>query len=133
MDLRGSCSSCVVSKSWIVPSVRGVQLKIAALGAAAAAICLTVGGPGVWGVLFGLGLVMTSLWTYALLFDAAIRTGKRRLALGLPFVKLAAFLALGWWVITRGAGAIDPLGVAVGVTCLPLAAVWEALATKGNR
>jgi hypothetical protein len=36
-------------------------------------------------------------------------------------------------VITRGAGAIDPLGVAVGVTCLPLAAVWEALTTKGNR
>ena len=116
-----------------MPSVRGVQLKITALGAAAIAICLMAWGPGVWGVLFGVGLVMTSLWTYAILFDAAIRKGNRRLALGLPFVKLAAFLALGWWVITRGAGAIDPLGVAVGVTCLPLAAVWEALATKGNR
>jgi hypothetical protein len=116
-----------------VPSVKGVQLRIAAFGAAATAICLMVGGPGVWGVVFGVGLVMASLWTYAILFDAAIRKGNRRLALGLPFVKLAAFLALGWWAITRGAGAIDPLGVAVGVTCLPLAAVWEALATKGNR
>jgi hypothetical protein len=116
-----------------VPSVRGIQRKIAALGAAAVAIWFMVGRPGVLGVLFGVGLVMASLWSYALLFDAAIRTGKRRLALGLPFVKLAAFLALGWWAITRGAGAIDPLGVAVGVTCLPLAAVWEALATRRNR
>ena len=116
-----------------MPSVSGVQLKIVAFGAAATAVSLLAGEPGVWGVLFGVALVMTSLWTYALLFDAAIRKGNRRLALGLPFVKLAAFLALGWWVITRGAGAIDPLGVAVGVTCLPLAAVWEALTTKGNR
>ena len=116
-----------------MPSVRRVQLKIVALGAVAGAVCAALGGPGVWGVLFGVGLVISSLWSYTILFDAAIRKGNRRLALGLPFVKLAAFLALGWWAITRGAGAIDPLGVAVGVTCLPLAAVWEALATRENR
>ena len=116
-----------------MPSVSGIQLKIAALGALAAVVCAALGRPGVWGVLFGVALVMSSLWTYAILFNAAVRTGDRRLALGLPFVKLAAFLALGWWVITRGAGAIDPLGVAVGITCLPVAAVWEALTTKGNR
>lgn len=115
-----------------MPSVRGIQLKIAALAAAAAAAYAALGGPGIWGVLFGAALVMTSLWTYAVLFEAAIRKGNRRLALGLPFAKLAALLALGWWVITRGAGVIDPLGVAVGVTCLPLAALWEALTSKGT-
>jgi hypothetical protein len=91
---------------------------------------LGMGGP--WGVMVGSGLVITSLWLYARLFEAVFRTGKRRLALGLTFVKLATFLALGWWAMSRGAGIIDPLGFAVGITCLPLAALWEALQTKRN-
>jgi hypothetical protein len=78
------------------------------------------------------GLIASSLWIYTVLFDAVLRTGRRRLALALTFVKLAALLALGWWVVKRGAGAIDPLGVAAGITCLPLAALWEALRTRGE-
>jgi hypothetical protein len=89
-----------------------------------------MGGP--LGVVVGTGLVITSLWLYAQLFEAVFRTGKRRLALGLTFVKLATFLALGWWAMSRGTGIIDPLGFAVGITCLPLAALWEALQTKRN-
>ena len=115
-----------------MPSVSGVQQKIAALGVVALATSMAIGQPGPLGVLLGAGLVATSLWLYAKLFDAVFRTGRRRLALGLTFVKLAAFLALGWWAMSRGAGAIDPLGVAVGVTCLPLAALWEALQARRN-
>jgi hypothetical protein len=116
----------------MVPSVSRVQWKITALGLVAMAAGIVLGHPQPAGVLVGAGLVLTSLWFYALLFDAVLRTGRPHLALGLTFVKLAAFLALGWWAMSRGAGAIDPLGVAAGITCLPLAALWEALEARGN-
>ena len=115
-----------------VPSVSGVQRRIAALGVVAVAISLVAGRAYTWGVVLGIGLVASSLWLYAMLFEVAVRRGRRRLALGLMFAKLAVLLALGWWVMVRGAGKIDPLGVAVGVTCLPLAALWEALKARGN-
>jgi len=115
-----------------VPSVSGVQRKIAVLGAAAMTISLVANSPCTWGILLGVGLVASSLWLYAVLFDVAVRRGRRRLALGLTFAKLTLLLALGWWVVVRGAGKIDPLGVAVGVTCLPLAALWEALTVRGK-
>jgi hypothetical protein len=115
-----------------VPSVNGVQRKIAALGAAAVAINLVTSRSRTWGILLGIGLVASSLWLYAVLFDVVVRRGRRRLALGLTFAKLALLLVLGWWVVVRGAGKIDPLGLAVGVTCLPLAALWEALTVRGK-
>lgn len=115
-----------------VPSVSAIQWKIAALGLAALSVSLTVSRACTWGVLLGIGLVASSLWLYAILFDAVVRKGRRRLALGLMFAKLSLFLGLGWWVMVRGAGKIDPLGVAVGVTCLPLAALWEALRARGK-
>jgi hypothetical protein len=115
-----------------VPTVSGVQRKIAALGAVAVTISVVAGRPRTWGVLLGVGLVASSLWLYAVLFDTVVRKGRRRLALSLTFAKLAILLALGWLVVVRGAGKIDPLGVAVGVTCLPLAALWEALTVRGK-
>ena len=113
-------------------TVEGVQRKIAVLSVLAAGGSLPLGTPMWGGVLLGGGMVGTSLWLYGRLFDAVFRTGRRRLALGMTFVKLAAFLALGWWAMSRGAGAADPIGFAVGITCLPLAALWEALETKRN-
>jgi hypothetical protein len=95
-------------------------------------ISLVASSPRTWGILLGVGLVASSLWLYAVLFDVVVRRGRRRLALGLTFAKLALLLALGWWVVVRGAGKIDLLGVAVGVTCLPLAALWEALTARGK-
>jgi hypothetical protein len=115
-----------------VPSVGGIQRKILGLGLVGIGAAILIGRPGPWGVFLGASVVVASLWIYALLFDAVFRTGRRRLALGLTFVKLAAFLALGWWAMSRGVGTFDPLGFAVGVTCLPLAALWEAMQAKGR-
>lgn len=115
-----------------MPSVDGVQRKLVTLAIVALVGSAIAGVPHWGGVLLGSGMVSASLWLHGRLFDAVFRKGRRRLALGLTFVKLAAFLALGWWAMSRGAGAIDPLGFAVGVTCLPLAALWEALTTKRN-
>jgi hypothetical protein len=114
-----------------VASVEGVQRRLFIL-----AVATTVAGAILWpprmgGIVLGAAVVSSSLWLYGRLFDAAIRTGRRRLALGLTFVKLTAFLALGWGALVWGAGLIDPIGFALGVTCLPLAATWEALRAKG--
>jgi hypothetical protein len=115
-----------------VQSVERIQRRIAVLTLVAMSIVFACGWPRWESVLLGGGTVAASLWLYGRLFDAVIRTGRRRLALGLTFVKLAAFLALGWWAMSGGAGMIDPLGFAAGVTCLPLAALWEAFRTKRN-
>jgi hypothetical protein len=114
------------------PSIRRVQWKIAALALLATGAGTIGGRPQPAGVLLGAALVASSLWIYATVLEAVLRSGSRRLALGLTFVKLCGFLALGWWAMRRGAGAIDPLGVAAGITCLPLAAVWEALQARRN-
>jgi len=116
----------------MAPSVSRVQWKITALGLVAMAAGAVLGRPQPAGVLVGAGLVLASLSLYAVLFDAVLRSRRLHLALGLTFVKLAAFLALSWWAMSRGAGALDPLGVAAGITCLPLAALWEALKARGN-
>lgn len=113
-------------------SVDGVQRRLLALAGAAILLAMAVSPQRTIGLGLGAGTVSLSLWLYARVFDAAVRTGRRRLALGLTFVKLAAFLALGWGVLVWGAGVVDPVGFALGVTCLPLAALWEGLRTKGT-
>jgi hypothetical protein len=114
-----------------VATVEGVQVKLLLLGVATASLGLLLRPSLSLGIVVGAGFVSMSVWLYARLFDAAIRTGRRRLALGLTFVKLAAFLALGWVAMSWGAGSVHPLGFAIGVTCLPLAALWEAWRAKG--
>ena len=114
------------------PTIGRVQWKIAALALLLMGTGAVLGRPQPTGVLFGAALVASSLWIYAVVLDALLRRGDRRLALGLTFVKLCSFLALGWWAMRWGAGAIDPLGVAAGITCLPLAALWEALEARRN-
>jgi hypothetical protein len=55
------------------------------------------------------------------------------LAIALLFVKLLAFLGLGWWAFASGReNRPDPIGFAVGLTCFPVAAVWEAMRVRGS-
>ncbi len=112
------------------PDVDRIRRRIALLTALAAAVCWLLAGPAATGVLAGGAVVFGSVWLLALLFEAAIVTGRRRLAMALTFVKLAAFLGLGWIAFTLPTWAPDPLGFAVGVSTLPVAAVWEALQAR---
>ena len=112
------------------PTIGRVQWKIAALALLVMGTSAVLGRPQPTGVLFGAALVASSLWIYAVVLDAVLRRGDRRLALSLTFVKLCGFLGLSWWAMRWGAGAIDPLGVAARITCLPLAGLWGAIETR---
>jgi hypothetical protein len=88
---------------------------------------VAVGRRGAGGVLAGGSMIGLSLALYATLFRIVVRGGRRRLAIGLLFAKLAAFLGLGWLAVASGSVQPDPLGFAFGVTCCPAAIVWEAV------
>jgi hypothetical protein len=85
-----------------------------------------VGTPGAGGVFIGGTTMGLSIALYTALFHVAVRGGRRRLAIGLLFGKLAAFLGLGWLAFASGSVRPDPLGFAFGITCCPAAVVWEA-------
>ena len=91
------------------------------------------GCPGAGGVLLGGTVIGASVLIYAAGFEAlAHRTGSQ-LAIGMLFVKLAAFLGLGWLLFTSGVeNRPDPIGFALGLTCFPAAAVWEAMRARGS-
>lgn len=101
------------------------------VGIAAAAAALS-GRPGVGGVVLGGGVIGLSLLLYSVGFELLVRTARPRLAIGLLFVKLLAFLGLGWLAFTQGRNRPDPIGFAVGVSCLPVAAVWETMRARGS-
>jgi len=93
---------------------------------------MLVGAPGPGGVVLGGSMMGLSLAVYTALFRLVVLGGHRRLAIGLLFAKLAAFLGLGWLAFASGSVRPDPLGFAFGVTCCPAAVVWEAVrARKG--
>jgi len=92
-----------------------------------ASIATIIGTPGPGGVLIGGAMMGLSIALYTALFQVAVRGGRRRLAIGLLFGKLAAFLGLGWLAFASGSVRPDPLGFAFGVTCCPAAVVWEAV------
>ena len=104
-----------------------LQMRHWVLVAAVAAASLAVGSPGTGGVLAGGAMMGVSLALYTGLFDVAVRGGRRRLAIGLLFAKLAAFLGLGWVAFASGSVRPDPIGFAFGVTCCPAAVVWGAV------
>jgi len=110
--------------------LRRMQWRQLALIALAATVSFAAGRPGVGGVLLGGGVMALSVAAYEALFDLVVRGGRRRLAIGLLFGKLAAFLGLGWVVFASRSGSPDPLGFALGVTCFPAAVVWEAVQGK---
>lgn len=87
-----------------------------------------VAGPG--GVAIGGAMMGLSLALYVALFRLVVLGGQRRLAIGLLFAKLAAFLGLGWLAFASGSAQPDPLGFAIGVTCCPMAVVWDAFRVR---
>ena len=77
-----------------------------------------------------IGLVLV---VYAAVARLVVERRRASLAIGLLFVKLAAFLGLGWFVLTSGeASRPDPIGFALGLSCFPAAAVWEAMRARGR-
>jgi len=100
-------------------------MLVAAAGAAA-----TAGGRG-GGVLLGGGVIGLSVALYALALDGLVRRRRTRLAIGILFVKLAALLGLGSLALASRRFHPDPIGFAVGVSCFPAAAVWEAMRARG--
>ena len=90
------------------------------------------GRPGVGGVLLGGGLIGVSLLLYDFGVAALLRRTRPILAIALLFVKLLLLLGIAWWLFVAGAGSRpDPIGFALGLTCFPVAAVWEALKRHG--
>ena len=109
-------------------SLGRLQVRHWALVATAAGASATAGTPGVGGVILGGTIIGLSVLLYAIGLGALLRRSGPRLAIGLLFVKLLAFLGLGWLAFAAGrAYRPDPIGFALGLTCFPAAAVWEAL------
>ena len=102
-----------------------VVLSAAAFGAA--------GRAGAGGVLLGGAAIGLSVLLYSGGLALLFRRARPRLAIGLLSVKLLAFLGLGWLAFASGREyRPDPIGFAVGITCFPAAAVWEALRARGS-
>ena len=113
------------------PSAARVQLRHWALVGTLAALAAVSARPQLWGIVIGGTAIGLSLFLYAAGFSVVLRRGSRRLAIGILFVKLVAFLGLGWLVFAASEELRpDPLGFAVGVTCMPVAAVWEAVRAR---
>lgn len=111
-------------------SVDRILRRIALLTALAGIVWWLAIGTGAPTVLAGGAVVLASVWLLERIFEAAILTGRRRLAMALTFVKLAALLGLGWIAFTVPSSIPDPLAFAVGMSTLLAAAVWEALQTR---
>jgi hypothetical protein len=84
------------------------------------------------GVLVGGGAIGLSVALYAVGLGFLVRKRRPCLAIGLLSVKLLALLGLGWLAFASGRHGPDPIGFAVGVSCFPAAAVWEAMRARGS-
>jgi multisubunit Na+/H+ antiporter MnhB subunit len=114
-------------------SLRRLQVRHWILVVVAAGVAALAGAPGVGGVLIGGAVMGVTVLLYAVAFGMLTDPKRRRLAIGVLFVKLAAFLGLGWVVLGSGIELTpDPLGFAAGLTCFPAAAVWEAMRARGS-
>ena len=114
-------------------SLSRLQARHWGLVAVATLIAALVGTPGAGGVLVGGTVIGVSVLLYAAGFNFLTNPRRRRLAIGVFFVKLAALLGLGWLALGSGIEITpDPLGFAAGLTCFPAAAVWEAMRARGS-
>jgi hypothetical protein len=117
----------------VAPSLSHIQARHWGLVAVASAAAAVAGAPGPGGVLSGGGLISLSALLYAAGLRAVGRRAGARLAIGLLFVKLAAFLGLGWLLLASGSEhRPDPIGFVVGLSCFPAASVWEAMRIRGS-
>jgi hypothetical protein len=114
-------------------SLSRLQLRHWGLVGVATLLAALAGTPGAGGVLVGGMVIGLTVLAYAAAFNMLTDPKRRRLAIGVLFVKLAALLGLGWVVLGSGIEITpDPLGFAAGLTCLPVAAVWEAMRARGS-
>lgn len=98
-----------------------------ALVAGAAAACWSGGLASPTAVVGGGALAGTLTAVNAIAFRAAVRHRRSGVAFALFAVKTVLFVALGWLAFAAGPEyRPEPAGFAVGVTCLPLAALVEA-------
>jgi hypothetical protein len=110
------------------PSIERIQVRHWLLVALATAVAGIWARPLLWGVVLGGVAIGVSTLLYLAVFVVALRRRSGRLALGVVFVKFLAFLGLGWLVFAASETyRPDPVGFVVGVSCMPAAAVWEAI------
>lgn len=108
-----------------------MQVRHWGLVGVATLIAILVGRPGAGGVLLGGGAIGLSVLLYSLGLRAMVRTVRPQLAIGLLFVKLAILVGLGWLALAAGRDhRPDAVGFAIGLTCFPAAAVWEAMRSR---
>ncbi len=115
------------------PSVERIQVRHWLLVGIATAVAALWARRLLWGVVLGGAAIGVSTLLYAGVFWGVLRRRSARLAFGMLSVKFVAFLGLGWLVFAASeASRPDPLGFAVGVSCMPVAAVWEAMRAGKN-
>jgi len=114
-----------------VASLSRLQGRHWLLVGATASAALALGRPGAGGVLLVGVAIGLSVLLYAAGLGSLVRRKRPRLAIGVLFVKLLVLVGLGWLAFTsRHALHPDPIGFAVGLTCFPVAAVWEAVSAR---
>jgi hypothetical protein len=114
-------------------SLSRLQVRHWSLVAVATALASAIGVPSARSTLLGGGAIGLVVLAYAGAARLLLRHRRPSLAIALLFVKLAAFLGLGWLVFTReGVSRPDPIGFALGLSCFPAAAVWEAMRVRGR-
>jgi hypothetical protein len=116
----------------VTASLRRLQVRHWGLVAAATLAAGVADRAFALGVLLGGGAIGLSVALYAVGLGLLVRNRRPRLAIGLLSVKLLALLGLGWLAFTSGRFGPDPIGFAVGVSCFPAAAVWEAMRARGS-
>jgi len=101
---------------------------------AAGALALAVGRVGATSVLLGGALIWANVWLFKQLFGFLVRRqpARQRLAIALLFAKLPLLWGLFWLVARVRLIVIDGVGLAVGVTCFPMAVVLVALAWRSG-
>lgn len=114
-------------------SLSRLQTRHWGLVALSTAVAAGLGRPGAGGVLLGGAAIGLSVLVYSVGLRAMMHRMRPRLAIGLLFVKLAALVGLGWLAFAAGRERHpDPVGFALGVTCFPVAVVWEAMRARGR-
>jgi hypothetical protein len=111
-------------------SLSRLQARHWGLVVGATLLAMFWGLPRAAGTLVGGALIGLSLLVYVAGAKIILARLQPRLAIGLLFVKLLAFLGFGWLILVSDLYRPDPLGFVVGVTCFPLATVWEAIGAR---
>jgi predicted permease len=101
-----------------------------ALVVATATAAWLAGKPWVWGIVIGGGAIGLLTLIHAGALTVMLRRGSTRLAVLIVAVKFAASLGLAWLALSAGDLRPDPVGFALGLTCLPVAVVCEALRAR---